>query len=43
MHNHALSDNPRLFYLHFWAVDDAVSLARTLRTAAAATNLAANP
>ncbi|MEU6511081.1 DUF1259 domain-containing protein [Streptomyces sp. NPDC046942] len=43
LHNHALSDNPRLFYLHLWAVDDAVSLARTLRTAAAATNLAANP
>ncbi|MEU4929739.1 DUF1259 domain-containing protein [Streptomyces yokosukanensis] len=41
LHNHALSDNPRLFYLHLWAVGHAVSLARTLRTAGAATNLAA--
>ncbi|WP_220277584.1 DUF1259 domain-containing protein [Streptomyces himalayensis] len=30
LHNHALDDNPRLFYLHFWAVDDAAKLARTL-------------
>jgi len=27
VHNHALGDNPRLFYMHFWANDDAVSLA----------------
>ncbi|GHE16157.1 DUF1259 domain-containing protein [Streptomyces alanosinicus] len=39
LHNHALSDNPRLFYLHLWAIGPAVSLARTLRTANAATNL----
>ncbi|MFJ8692120.1 DUF1259 domain-containing protein [Streptomyces roseolilacinus] len=39
LHNHALRDEPRLFYLHFWAVDDAVRLARTLRTAKAATNV----
>ncbi|MGV4983290.1 DUF1259 domain-containing protein [Streptomyces sp. NRAIS4] len=43
LHNHALSDNPRLFYLHLWAIGDAVSLARTLRTASAATNLATSP
>lgn len=43
LHNHALRDNPRLFYLHLWAVGHAVSLARTLRTASTATNLATNP
>ncbi|EST31869.1 DUF1259 domain-containing protein [Streptomyces roseochromogenus] len=40
LHNHSLNDQPRLFYLHFWAVGDAVPLARTLQTAKAATNLA---
>src|SRR5262249_20105768 len=33
VHNHALADNPRLFYMHFWANDDAVKLARGLRAA----------
>ncbi len=33
LHNHALGDNPRLFYMHFWANDDAVKLARGLRAA----------
>ncbi|MER6571542.1 DUF1259 domain-containing protein [Streptomyces sp. NPDC001093] len=42
LHNHALSDSPRLFYLHLWAVGHAVSLARTLGTAKAATSLGAN-
>jgi hypothetical protein len=41
LHNHSLTDQPRLFYLHIWAVAEAVSLARTLHTAASATNLAA--
>ncbi|MFF3915205.1 DUF1259 domain-containing protein [Streptomyces sp. NPDC001852] len=41
LHNHFLDDHPRLFYLHFWAVGEAVPLARTLRAAKAATNLAA--
>ncbi|MER7450415.1 DUF1259 domain-containing protein [Nocardia beijingensis] len=40
VHNHALTDDPRLFYLHYWAVDDAVTLAKTLRTAIDATHLA---
>ncbi|MBB5629154.1 DUF1259 domain-containing protein [Sphaerisporangium krabiense] len=35
IHNHALHDEPRLFYMHFWADDDAVKLARTLRQAVA--------
>ena len=28
LHNHGLMDTPRLFYMHFWATDDAVKLAR---------------
>jgi hypothetical protein len=39
VHNHSLTDNPRLFYLHFWAVQEGVTLAKTLRTALDATNL----
>ncbi|WP_329248817.1 DUF1259 domain-containing protein [Actinoallomurus sp. NBC_01490] len=33
IHNHALHDEPRLFYMHFWANDDAVELAKTLHKA----------
>ncbi len=33
IHQHALADSPRLFYMHFWATDDAVTLARGLRAA----------
>lgn len=40
VHNHSLTDDPRLFYLHYWAVDDAVTLAKALRPALDATNLA---
>jgi Domain of Unknown Function (DUF1259) len=39
VHNHGLEEQPRLFYLHFWAVNDAVALARALRPALDATNL----
>lgn len=39
LHNHALDDNPRLFYMHFWAVDDGVKLAKALRTAVGAHNV----
>jgi uncharacterized protein DUF1259 len=38
LHNHALGDNPRLFYMHFWANDDAVKLAEGLKAALALTN-----
>lgn len=31
IHNHMLDDEPRLFFVHFWARDDAVKLARALR------------
>jgi hypothetical protein len=33
LHNHMLTDEPRLFFMHFWANDDAVTLARGLRAA----------
>lgn len=33
VHNHMLDEQPRLFFLHFWAVDDALKLARGLRAA----------
>ena len=39
LHNHGLTEQPRLFYMHYWAVDDAVTLARALRPALDATNL----
>jgi len=38
LHNHALGDNPRLFYMHFWANDDAFKLARGLKVALDLTN-----
>jgi hypothetical protein len=33
VHSHMLSEEPRLFFLHFWANDDAMKLARGLRAA----------
>jgi Domain of Unknown Function (DUF1259) len=39
VHNHSLTDEPRLFYLHYWAVDDAVMLAKAMRAALDPTNL----
>lgn len=39
VHNHSLTEQPRLFYMHFWAVDDGVTLAKALRPALDATNL----
>ena len=38
LHNHGLQDTPRLFYLHFWATDDAAKLARGLKAALDQTN-----
>ncbi len=40
LHNHTLDEQPRLFYLHFWATGDGVTLAKALRPALDATNLA---
>src|SRR3984957_8554510 len=33
VHSHMLDEQPRLFFLHFWAVDDAIKLAKGLRAA----------
>ncbi|MGZ3435794.1 MAG: DUF1259 domain-containing protein [Gemmatimonadaceae bacterium] len=33
VHSHMLDEEPRLFFMHFWANDDAVHLARGLRAA----------
>ena len=33
LHSHMLDDSPRLFFMHFWANDDALKLARGLRAA----------
>lgn len=39
VHSHMLTEQPRLFFLHFWTVDDAVKLARGLRAALDKTKL----
>jgi hypothetical protein len=41
LHNHLVDEEPRLFFMHFWANDDAVTLARGLRAALDATNVRA--
>ena len=33
IHNHMVDEQPRLFFLHFWANDDAKKLAQGLRAA----------
>ena len=33
VHSHMLDEQPRLFFMHFWANDDAIKLARALRAA----------
>lgn len=33
VHNHMLDDEPRLFFMHFWANDDALKLANGLKAA----------
>jgi len=38
IHNHGLQDTPRLFYMHFWATDDATRLAGGLKAALDQTN-----
>jgi hypothetical protein len=40
LHSHMLMEEPRLFFMHFWANDDAVKLARGLRAALDRTNSA---
>lgn len=38
LHNHMLTDSPRLFYVHFWAVDEVIKLGSALRDALTRTN-----
>ena len=40
IHNHMLDDQPRLFFMHFWANDDARKLAEGLKAALAQINIA---
>jgi uncharacterized protein DUF1259 len=40
LHSHMLTEEPRLFFMHFWANDDPVKLARGLRAALDETNSA---
>jgi hypothetical protein len=40
LHSHMLMEAPRLFFMHFWANDDAVKLAKGLRAALDSTNVA---
>ncbi|HRO00019.1 DUF1259 domain-containing protein [Nitrobacter sp.] len=42
IHSHMLREQPRLFFLHFWANDDSIKLAQALRTALNATRLKAH-
>jgi hypothetical protein len=41
IHNHMLDDQPRAFFVHFWANDDAVKLAKGLRAGLDAVHVAA--
>jgi hypothetical protein len=38
LHSHMLAEEPRLLFMHFWAQDDALKLARGLRNALEKTN-----
>jgi hypothetical protein len=40
LHSHMLMEDPRLFFMHFWANDDALKLAKGLRAALDNTNSA---
>jgi hypothetical protein len=33
LHSHLIDESPRLYFMHFWANDDAVTLAKGLRAA----------
>lgn len=38
LHSHLIGETPRLYFMHFWANDDAIKLARGLRAALNETN-----
>jgi hypothetical protein len=40
IHSHMLGEQPRMFFIHFWANDDAIKLARGIRTALEKTAIA---
>ena len=40
LHSHMIGESPRLLFMHFWANDDALKLARGLQAALARTNSA---
>lgn len=40
IHTHMLTEQPRVFFVHFWAVDDALKLARGVRSALEKTAIA---
>ena len=40
IHSHMLGEQPRLFFIHFWANDDAIKLARGIRAALEKTAIA---
>ena len=40
LHNHMLEEEPRLFFMHFWGVDDAGKLAEGLKAALGKVNVA---
>jgi hypothetical protein len=42
VHSHMLDEQPRLFFMHFWANDDAAKLAKGLRAALDQTKTASN-
>jgi hypothetical protein len=40
IHNHMIDDDPHLYFMHFWANDDALKLAEGLKAALAQINIA---
>ena len=38
LHNHMIHDEPRLFMMHFWAIDNPEKLAKTLQQVLTTTN-----
>jgi hypothetical protein len=43
IHSHMLDEQPRMFFIHFWANDEAEKLARNVRTALETTAIAKSP
>jgi hypothetical protein len=43
LHSHMIDDSPHLFFMHFWANDNAERLAQGLRTALDLANLKRGP